>query len=54
MKSTFQNIKEKCNIPFSKQVQTVMVLNIFKNDMKIEIIAKVLCFLLKKVSIPEL
>ena len=29
-------------------------LNIFKNNMKIEIIAKVLYFLLKKVSIPEL
>ena len=29
MKSIFWNIKEKCNIPFSKQVQTVMVLNIF-------------------------
>ena len=29
MKSIFRNIKEKCNIPFSKQIQTVMVLNIF-------------------------
>ena len=28
-KSTFQNIKEKCNIAFSMQVQTVMILNFF-------------------------